>query len=330
MSTIFVLANVLQPLIEVFEWLLLRIYDVLGSWGWSIVGLTVVVRAALVPLTLKQFRSMRKLQTLAPQIKEVQEKYKDDKQRQQQEMMRFYQENQVNPLSSCLPLVAQFPVFISLFYMLRTDLKLDICPGITSYVKEHNTTIANTNCDQVDPGSGQFLFIPDLTHKATGAVLVILIVLYVGSQVVSTLLMSVTADKTQRRIFLVLPLIFVTFVINFPAGLIVYWITTNLWTIAQGYIVRRQAPPIPAPAAAGAGGGSGGGSSGGGLLAGLLGGGGSKSASSSDGKGSGGSSKSGGSNGKADAGGDGADAKPKAKPPPPPRKKRKTRSGRRR
>ena len=325
MSALFVLANIFQPLIDIFEWLLLRIYDVLGSWGWSIVGLTVIVRAALVPLTLRQFRSMRRLQALAPDIKQIQEKYKDDKQRQQQEMMRFYQENQVNPLSSCLPLVAQFPVFIALFYMLRTDLKVDICPGITQYVQEHDTTLSNTHCDQVDPGSGQFLFIPDLTNKATGWVLVVLILAYVGSQVISTLLMSVTADKTQRRIFLVLPLIFVTFIINFPAGLIVYWITTNVWTIAQGYLVRRQAPPIATPAAAGAG--AGGGS--GGLFAGLLGGGGGSSGDSkpaaSDTKGAKGAKASSDSNGKAEG-----DAKPKAKPPPPPRKKRKQRSGRRR
>src|SRR5689334_21827240 len=235
----FVLANILQPLIDVFKWLLLRIHDILDSWGWSIIALTVIIRAALIPLTLKQFRSMRRLQALAPQIKELQEKYKDDKQRQQQEMMRFYQENEVNPLSSCLPLVAQFPVFISLFYMLRKDLKFDICPGIGQYAAEHGTTVANTHCEQVDPGSGQFLFIPDLTNKATGWVLVVLIVLYVGTQLVSSLFMSVTADKTQRRLFMVLPLIFVTFIIRYPAGLIVYWITTNTWTIAQGFIVRR-------------------------------------------------------------------------------------------
>src|SRR5689334_6684616 len=156
----FVLANILQPLIDVFKWLLLRIHDILQSWGWSIIALTVIIRAALIPLTLKQFRSMRRLQALAPQIKELQEKYKDDKQRQQQEMMRFYQENQVNPLSSCLPLVAQFPVFISLFYMLRTDLKKDICPGIDQYIAAHQpgATLANTHCQQVDPGSAKFLF----------------------------------------------------------------------------------------------------------------------------------------------------------------------------
>lgn len=310
-----VLANILQPLIDVFKWLLLAVHDVIGDWGWSIIAMTILVRAALVPLTLKQFRSMRKLQALAPQIKEVQEKYKDDKPRQQQEMMRFYQENQVNPLSSCLPLVAQFPVFISLFYLLRTDLRHEICPEINPVGTAHPKPCGET-------ADSTFLFIPDLTNKATGAVLVVLIVLYVGSQVVSTLLMSVTADKTQRRIFLFLPLIFVTFIISFPAGLIVYWITTNMWTIAQGYVVRRQAPPIPVPAKAGAGSGSGGGGGSGGLLAGLLGGG---AKPSTDGKAAGGGKAASGSNDKGEA-----EAKPKAKPPPPPRKKRKQRSGRRR
>ena len=80
-----------------------------------------------MPLTIKQFKSMGRLQQLAPQVKELQEKYKDDKQRLQQEMMKFYRENQVNPLGSCLPLVLQIPVFIALFYLLREDLKVDIC-----------------------------------------------------------------------------------------------------------------------------------------------------------------------------------------------------------
>jgi YidC/Oxa1 family membrane protein insertase len=270
----FVLANVLQPLINVFEWILVHIYNVLGSWGWSIVGLTIVVRAGLLPLTFKQFKSMQNMQRLAPKIKELQEKYKDDKQRMNQEMMKFYQENNVNPLSSCLPLVAQFPVFISLFYMLRTDLKKDICPGVVQAGLAEGEKLQNIHCGAP---AGSFLFIPDLTNKATGGVLVVLILMYVGSQVASTLLMSVTADKNQRRLFLVLPLVFVVFVIRFPAGLLVYWITTNLWTIAQQYIVRRTVGPIkpvPAAAPAGAAAASPGGGGGGGLLGGLLGGGG--------------------------------------------------------
>src|ERR1700704_6791082 len=124
-----VIENAFSPLIRAFEWVMVFIHDHLvgGSWGLAIVGLTVVIRAVLVPLTFRQLKSMQEMQRLAPQISALKEKYKDDKQRQQQEIMKFYQEHKINPLASCLPLVLQIPVFISLFYMLRTDLKLDIC-----------------------------------------------------------------------------------------------------------------------------------------------------------------------------------------------------------
>jgi YidC/Oxa1 family membrane protein insertase len=251
------IANIVQPLIDVFDHVLVFFHDKVGlGWGMSIIALTVCVRAVLIPLTLKQFRSMQSLQKLAPEIKQLQEKYKDDKQRLNQEMMKFYQENKVNPFGSCLPLVAQLPVFISLFYMLRKDLKHDICPGIVQYAAEHGTTVASTTCDQVDPGSAQFLFIPDLTAKATGAVLVVLLVLYVGSQLLSSVLMSVTADRNQRFIMIALPFVFVPFIQSFPAGLLVYWITTNLWTVGQQYVIRRTAgmpvrgAPVPTTASA--------------------------------------------------------------------------------
>ena len=117
-------ANILQPLVDVFETVLKFFHDNAGlSWGMSIIALTVLTRALLIPLTYRQLKGMRALQALQPQIKEIQAKYKNDKQRMQQEMMRFYQENKVNPFSSCLPLVAQLPVFISLFYMLRQSLR---------------------------------------------------------------------------------------------------------------------------------------------------------------------------------------------------------------
>jgi YidC/Oxa1 family membrane protein insertase len=332
----FISANIIQPLIDAVDAILVFFHDNISlSWGLSIIALTIVVRAALIPLTLKQFKSMQRLQQLQPQIKAIQAKYKDDKQRQNQEMMKFYQENKVNPLGSCLPLVFQLPVFLALFYMLRTDLKRDICGQyFPSFVAEHpaqthGKTITDFTCEQIHAGSAQFGFIPDLTGKATGAVLVVLIVLYVGSQVASTLLMSATADKNQRRLFLALPLFFVVFIISFPAGLIVYWITTNCWTIGQQYIVKRTAGPLkPAVPAAGAelpggaaaavagSGGGGGGSSGtgGGLLGGL--------------GGLLGRGGDGGGDGDGDGNGKNA-AKPKAPPPPPPRRKKK-RSGRRR
>jgi YidC/Oxa1 family membrane protein insertase len=235
-------ANVVQPLIDVFDSILVFFHDSVGfSWGFSIIALTIVVRAALIPLTLKQFKSMQALQRLAPEIKAMQEKYKDDRQRLNQEMMKFYQENKVNPFGSCLPLVLQLPVFFSLFYMLRKDLKLDICPGIVQYAAQHHTTVTATTCNQVDPGSAQFLFIPDLTAAATGWVLAVLLVMYVGSQLLSSVLMSVTADRNQRMIMIALPFVFVPFILRFPAGLIVYWITTNCWTVGQQYVIRRTA-----------------------------------------------------------------------------------------
>src|ERR1700730_17250441 len=128
-----ILANVIQdafsPLITLFESIMVFIHDNLvgGSWGLAIIGLTVVIRAALVPLTFRQLKSMQEMQRLAPQIQALKEKYKDDKQRQQQEIMGFYREHKINPLSSCLPLLLQLPVVISLFYMLRSDLKKHIC-----------------------------------------------------------------------------------------------------------------------------------------------------------------------------------------------------------
>src|SRR3954470_14761703 len=244
-----VFANVLQPLIDFFEGILKFFHDSVGvSWGTSIILLTLVVRAALVPLTVKQFKSMQALAKLQPEIKKLQAKYKDDKQRLNQEMMRFYQENKVNPFSSCLPLVAQLPVFISLFYMLRHDLRYDICPDIQA--KAAHPPIP---CGPVP--EAHFLGIPDITAGAHGSTLAILLILYVGSQLLSSLLMPATVDKNQRRIFLALPFLFVPFIRTFPAGLIVYWITTNTWTAVQQYLVRRSLGPIKPPDTGDGGGG---------------------------------------------------------------------------
>jgi YidC/Oxa1 family membrane protein insertase len=221
-------ANILQPLIDVANSVLQFFHDSAGlSWGMSIIALTVVTRALLIPLTYKSLKGMRALQALQPQLKEIKEKYKNDQKRMQQEMMRFYQENKVNPFASCIPLLAQLPVFITLFYVLRHELPADI------------------GCKAGECGSeASFLFIQDLTAKATGGELIALLILYVGTQLISGLVMSVTADKNQRVMMFVLPFIFVPFVISFPAGLVLYWITTNIWTIGQQYTIQRL---IPAP-----------------------------------------------------------------------------------
>src|SRR3954453_12054693 len=308
-------ANILQPLIDVFDSVLVFFHDKFGfQWGTSIIALTVLVRVLLLPLAIRQFHSMQGLQKIAPEMKALQERYKEDKQRLNQEMMKLYQEHQVNPFGSCLPLVAQMPVFISLFYMLRKDLRLDICDQVAK------------PCGQVPPGHwGQsFLFIPDITDKATGTVLVVMLLLYVGSQLLSSVLMSVTADRNQRLLMIALPVVFVPFIISFPAGLMLYWITTNIWTVVQQTIIRKRAGmPVgirsqPAPVFA-------------------------AGSSMTDGKERKRPSRpeaapkaSGGSNGGANGAKaeprteSAAPAGPKAAPPPPPRARRKKKTGRRR
>ncbi len=218
------IANVLQPLIDACQWILEFWHDLIGdfpgSWGWSIILLTFTVRIAILPLTFKGVKSMQRLQTLQPKIKEIQARFKDDKQRMNQEVMAFYQREKVNPLGSCLPLLLQIPFFISLFSLLRsTAFREDIASN---------------------PGFGP---IPNLAEKVTDPVLLaVLIVLYVGTQLAASAVTAISADPTQRRIMFALPFVFVVFIINFPAGLIVYWITTNVWTIGQQYAVKKMYP----------------------------------------------------------------------------------------
>ena len=311
-------ANIFQPLIDVFEAVLKFFHNSVGvPWGWSIVLLTVVIRALLVPLTLKQFHSMQAMQRLQPQLKAIQSKYKDDKQRQQQELMKFYRENNVNPLGSCLPLVAQLPVFVSLFYMLRSSLRHDICP-------DKNPVAHAAHLVPCGPHHGaSFLFINDLTNKAAGVTLVLLIVLYVGTQLASTVMMSSpTMDGTQRRLMMLMPLFFVVFIISFPAGVIVYWITTNSWTILQQYIVKKRVGPIGQPVPATAGDGTDG----------------APAAAVTEGAGAGNGAEGGGLGAllrgrikpTEEAAAVGAGARGRGAPPPPPPRKKKKRSGRRR
>src|SRR3954451_18984303 len=165
-----------QFLVDIADEVLVFFHDSVGlSWGGAIIALTICMRTLLIPLTYKQLKGMRAMQALQPQIKEIQAKYKNDKQRMQQEMMRFYQENKVNPFASCIPLIAQLPVFITLFYVLRHELPSDI------------------GCQAGHCGSeASFWFIPDLTAKATGGVLAVLLILYVATMLGSSLVMMVT------------------------------------------------------------------------------------------------------------------------------------------
>ena len=217
--------TILQPLVDACNAILHFWHGLLGnfngSWGFAIILLTFTVRVAILPLTFKGVKSMQRLQSLQPEIKRIQQRYKDDRQRMNQEVMRFYQDQKVNPLGSCLPLILQIPFFISLFYLLRSSaFKQDIA------------------------GNESFLFIPNLAEKVTGhpAVLVVLIVLYVGTQLGASAVTAFSADPTQRRIMFAMPFVFTIFIVNFQAGLIVYWITTNVWTIGQQLVVKKLYP----------------------------------------------------------------------------------------
>jgi YidC/Oxa1 family membrane protein insertase len=238
--SIYVIASILSPLEDLFRNILDWIHHTVGlPWAWAIVALTVVVRMLLVPLTVKQIHSMQNLQRHAPQMKEIQKKYKNDKRKQQEELMKFYKENQINPAASCLPLLAQFPVFIALYFVLRT---------LSDQAKT-----CQADPSQCVPLLGEahpnfhWLGLIDITQPASTGWGVLLLVIYAGSQIASTFFMSATMSKGQRYLMMGLPLVFITFIMRFPAGLVLYWATTNLWTVGQGIITRRLMPKTPAP-----------------------------------------------------------------------------------
>jgi YidC/Oxa1 family membrane protein insertase len=239
------MSNILKPLVEILHWVLVWIHDALASlglgrqwtWGLAIIGLTIIVRLIMFPLTWKQYKSSRAMQALAPQIKALQQKHKGDRATIQQETMRLYQENRVNPFASCLPLLLQLPVFFALYWTIKG----------TDYLPKSETLALAT---------APFLWLP---HLGKPDPYYILLVIYIVTQLVSTeLMLTPQTDKTQKMMMRAMPIMFVFFLKNFPSGLFVYWVTTNLWTIGQQLIIRKTMPIVPLEATAGGGGGKGG------------------------------------------------------------------------
>ena len=231
------LLSILTPIEEVLTWALEELHTgPLGlTWAWSIVALTIIVRMLLVPLTVRQIHSIQRMQQHLPEMKAIQKRYKNDRRKQNEELMKFYKENQINPASSCLPVIPQIPIFFALYFVLR-DFDDEIYP--------------------LYPQSdlGWLGFVPNITANITSHWSgYVLLAVYVASQIASTWFMP-TQSRGQRVIFLILPLVFAFFILDppggttFPVGLLIYWMTTNLWTVGQGVVTRglrqkTQAPP---------------------------------------------------------------------------------------
>src|SRR5688572_12881900 len=182
--------NPLKPIEDLLTNLLEWFHSTAGlSWAWSIVALVVLVRLILVPVTVRQIHSMQNLQAHAPEMKEIQQRWKHDRQRQNEELMKFYRENKINPAASCLPIVLQIPIFISLFYVLK-DFEKEIFP---SYPES----------------SLEFLGLVDITQPTIDGWGPLLLVVYVISQLTSSYFMSTSMQKAQRILLLVLPIVFI-------------------------------------------------------------------------------------------------------------------------
>jgi YidC/Oxa1 family membrane protein insertase len=243
-----IVGGILTPIENVLTDVLIWLHDTVGlSWAWSIVALTVCVRMLLVPVALRQIHSMQSLQMHAPEMKAIQQRYKSDRQKQSEELMKFYKENKINPYAACLPIVFQIPIFISLFYVLRGFEKEVFC----------SPDRGGTFCETV---GGKLVVLPDFVSRLEWLDIVditeptkdgwgpLLLVVYVASQLTSTYLMSTQMQSmAQRVMIMVLPIIFIPFILNFPSGLMIYWLTTNLWTTGQGLVTRKLMPRPAVP-----------------------------------------------------------------------------------
>ncbi|MFI0473086.1 membrane protein insertase YidC [Halomonas sp. HMF6819] len=197
-------------------WLLDHIQDIVGNWGWSIVLLTVLVKAVLFPLSAKAYKSMARMRKLGPEMQRLKETYGDDRQKMSQEMMKFYQKEKINPLGGCLPIVVQMPVFIALYWMLLESVELRHAPFI--------------------------FWIQDLSVKDPYFILPILMGV---SMFVQQMLNPTPPDPMQAKIMRLLPIIFTFFFLWFPAGLVIYWVVNNIISVAQQYFITKRIEKDP-------------------------------------------------------------------------------------
>ncbi|MFC8199212.1 membrane protein insertase YidC [Streptomyces sp. NPDC060006] len=258
------IASIFSFITTPVSWVIVQFHSVYGAifgpdtgwaWGLSIVSLVILIRICLIPLFVKQIKATRAMQTLQPEMKKIQERYKNDKQRQSEEMMKLYKETGTNPLSSCLPILAQSPFFFALYHVLNS---------IAS-----NDTIGVINDRLLESAQKAHIFGAPLAAKFTDSdakvqalgssitdvrvVTAIMIVLMSFSQFYTQRqLMTKNVDTTvktpfmqqQKMLMYVFPIMFAVFGINFPVGVLVYWLTTNVWTMGQQmYVIHNNPTP---------------------------------------------------------------------------------------
>jgi YidC/Oxa1 family membrane protein insertase len=256
------MGSILNPLYTAVSWVIITIHELLApifgsasgvTWSLSIIGLVIIIRIILIPLFVKQIKSQRALTALQPQMKAIQNKYKDDRQKQSEEMMKLYKEHKTNPLASCFPILAQAPIFFALFTVLNGI-------GKNPPVKYGVFTQADVDAAQAKffgaPISETFLG----SSSATVKIVTVFLIAF----------MSITTFTTQRQLMVkgmpkmdssnnmmlqqqkimlyLFPVIFAVSGVNFPIGVLIYWSTTNLWTWGQQYYVIKRNPTPGSPA----------------------------------------------------------------------------------
>jgi YidC/Oxa1 family membrane protein insertase len=203
--------GVFKILAEPLFWLLTQLHKFIGNWGWAIVGLVVLLKIAFFWLNAKAYGSMAKMKAINPKVMEMRERLKDKPQQMQQEMMRIYREEKVNPLGGCLPIVAQMPFFIALYWVLLSSVEMRNAPWIG--------------------------WITDLSAKDPYFILPLLMT---ATSMLQTWLNPTPPDPVQAKMMWIMPLVFSVMFFFFPAGLVLYWLTNNILSIAQQYLINKR------------------------------------------------------------------------------------------
>jgi YidC/Oxa1 family membrane protein insertase len=200
------------------------IHELVGNYGWAIILLTIAVRLLFYPVNKKQIEAMKGMQLIQPEVKKIQERYADDREKMNQEMMELYRRHKVNPLAGCLPMLVQLPVFIGLYNVLLQSIELRHAPFI------------GWMHDLSQPDRLGMLSIPFVEPAG----IPVMTLLMGASMIVQQKMTPSTADPAQQRVMMIMPLVFTVMFVNFPAGLVLYWLSNNLLSIGQQWLSSRQ------------------------------------------------------------------------------------------